>query len=149
MRRVTVAEKEIYGISVRTSNANEFNPETAKIAALYQNFDKTVPVDYKNGARVYGLYYGYESDHNGEFSVLAGTDQPAASPARFLEKVKITGGDYLVFEAKGRVPQVVIDTWARIWDYFANDKSEYQRAYTTDFEYYKSQDEIDIYIALK
>jgi predicted transcriptional regulator YdeE len=142
-------EKKIWGISVRTTNANEFNPETARIGALYQAFDKKVPVDYKNGARVYGVYYDYESDHKGEFSVLAGTDQLSEPAAETLQQITLKAGDYLVFNAKGQVPQVVIETWAKIWDYFSNPECEYQRAYTSDFEHYKSQDEVDICIAVK
>lgn len=134
MKLVTVEEKTISGISVRTRNANEFNPQTARIGALYQEFDKKVPVDYKSGARVYGVYYDYESDHNGEFSVLAGTDRLATSPGLALKQVMLTRGVYLMFEAKGQVPQVVIETWTKIWDYFADEASEYKRTYSTDFE---------------
>lgn len=149
MKLVTVEEKIITGICVRTSNASEFNPKTARIGALYQDFDQKVAVDYKRGARVYGVYYDYESDHLGEFSVLAGTDQLTEAPTEQLEQITLGRGDYLVFSAKGPVPQVVIDTWARVWDYFSNAESEHQRAYTTAFEHYKSQDEVDIYIAVK
>lgn len=149
MKFLQINEKLINGISIRTTNANEFNPETAKIGGLYQDFDKKVPVDYKNGARVYGVYYNYESDHSGQFSVMAGTDKLSESSKEPLEQVSLTKGDYLVFEAKGEVPQVVIETWGEIWDYFSNTDAEYQRAYTTDFEYYKSQDEIEIHISVK
>ena len=149
MRLVKTEEKQISGISVRTTNASESDPKTAQIGALYQQFDEKVPVDYKNGARVYGVYYDYESDHAGEFSVLAGTDQLAESPAEALEHVTLVNGDYLVFEAKGPVPQVVIETWGKIWEYFSSQACEHQRAYTTDFEHYRSPDEIDIYIAVK
>ena len=146
---VQVDEKTITGISVRTTNANETNPETSQIGALYQRFDETVPVDYKNGARVYGVYYNYESDASGEFSVLAGSDQINESVVSTLEQVTIPGGKYMVFEAAGEMPQVVIDTWSKIWDYFSTENVPYQRAYTTDFEFYKNQNEIEIYIAVK
>ena len=75
MKVIQIDEKQIKGISIRTTHANEMNPETSKIAALYQKFDEKVPVDYKNGARVYGVYYNYESDYSGKFSVLAGTER--------------------------------------------------------------------------
>lgn len=149
MKVVHVDEKLIKGISVRTTNTREFNPETSKIGRLYQVFDKKVPVDYKNGARVYGVYYNYETDCSGEFSVLAGTDKFTELATEPLEQVTLVNGNYLVFVAKGQVPQVVIDTWTKVWDYFANEEAPYQRAYATDFEFYKSQDEIEIYISLK
>ena len=153
MKMIKMKEKQIQGISIRTTNAQEFNPETSKIGGLYQKFDQNVPVDYKNGARVYGIYYDYESDHSGEYSVLAGADtisEPSKTP---LEQVTLASGDYLVFEIKGfspeDVPQVVIDTWSKIWNYFDSKDAQHERAYTTDFEYYKSQNEIEIHIAIK
>ncbi len=148
MKIVQIDEQEIRGISIRTTNENELNPENAGISALWQTFDSKVSVDYQNGNKIYGIYYNYDSDANGEFSVLAGTNQNdnATEP---LEKIKILSGQYLVFEAKGNIPQIVIDTWGVIWEYFSKENAEYQRAYITDFEFYKNQDEIEIYIAIK
>jgi len=145
---VDVDEKKINGITTRTTNDDEFNSKNARIANLWQTFDSNVSVDYKNGNRVYGVYYNYESDANGEFSVLAGTDQNDSSTGK-LENINIISGKYLVFEAKGEMPQVVIDTWGKVWEYFSSSKAEYQRAYTTDFEYYKNENEIEVCIAIK
>lgn len=149
MKPIQIDEKLINGISIRTTNANEMNPETSQIGALYQRFDEEVTVDYKNGSRVYGVYYNYESDASGEFSVLAGTDQISPSENNELEKIKLPKGKYIVFEAKGDMPQVVIDTWGEIWNYFENNKNMPERAYCVDFEYYKSQNEVEIYIGVK
>ncbi len=149
MKIVQLDEKQIKGISIRTTNANEMNPETSKIGALHQQFDEKVPINYKNGACVYGVYYNYESDYSGEFSVLAGSDQIDKTLTNNLENVSIPSGIYMAFEAKGEVPQVVIETWSKIWDYFSQEDAQYQRAYTTDFEFYKNQNEVEIYIAVK
>ena len=149
MKIVQLDEKQIKGISIRTTNANEMNPETSKIGALHQQFDEKVPINYKNGARVYGVYYNYESDYSGEFSVLAGSDQIDKTLTNNLENVSIPSGTYMAFEAKGEVPQVVIETWSKIWDYFSQEDAQYQRAYTTDFEFYKNWNEVEIYIAVK
>ena len=150
MRTVSIEEKVIYGISVRTTNANEMNPETAKIGKTWQKFDNEVVVDYQNGERVYGVYFNYESDANGEFDVLAGCEKCNNS----LDNVILQKGKYLIFEAKAKAKddnariQAVIETWGKVWQYFNNDKSEYKRAYKTDFEYYKNQTDIDIYISI-
>jgi len=118
MKIVQFNNKKISGISIRTTNANEMNPETAKIGALYQQFDKNVSVDYKNGARVYGVYFNYESDASGEFSVLSGADQVETSNIS-LEEITLPDGKYLVFEATGEMPHAVIETWGKIWAYFS------------------------------
>lgn len=148
MKITKFAGKTIQGISTHTTNANEMNPETAKIGALHQEFDNTVRVDYKNGARVYGVYYDYESDARGEFSVLAGADKIESTKVP-LQEITLPAGDYLVFSGKGEMPQAVIDTWMQVWNYFAEDKQPtHKRAYTIDFEFYKNEDEVDIYIAI-
>ena len=149
MKIVKLQERQIKGLSIRTSNAKEMNPQTAKIGVLHQQFDAKVSVDYKNGARVYCVYYNYESDHTGEFSVLAGADQIEGTQAENLETITLSAGTYMVFEATGEMPQVVIETWVKIWEYFSSANKQYQRSYITDFEFYKSQHEVEIYIGVK
>ncbi len=147
MKPVKVDSQTVYGISVRTRNANEMNPETAKIGDLWQRFYEQVTPEMKAGANIYGVYYNYESDAGGEFSVLAGA-APLLDTLHDLEKVTLEAGDYLLFEGKGDMPQTVINTWTEIWGFFAAN-TDYKRAYTTDFELYKSEDEIAIYIAIQ
>ena len=150
MRVEEIEEKIIYGISTRTKNSNEMNPETAKISTIWQEFDNTVEVNYKDGKRVYGIYYNFESDENGEFDVLAGHETSNEK----LDKVTIEKGKYLVFnktfeqtDDNTRI-QAIIETWGRVWDYFLNENSQYKRRYKSDFEYYKGQNEIEIYISI-
>lgn len=148
MKVVQFSGKEIQGIHIRTNNADEMNPKTAKISLLYQHFDNVVSVDFKGGARIYGAYFDYESDASGEFSVLAGVDKVKSSTER-LEKITLPSGKYAVFEGKGEMPQCVIETWEKVWAYFSQDDVPYKRAYTTDFEFYKNQNEVHIYIAIQ
>jgi predicted transcriptional regulator YdeE len=124
-------------------------PEVSKIRGLWQRFYDVIAPNLMNGATIFGVYHNYESDASGEFSVLAGADQINVSSSCSTDKVLIQSGNYLLFEAKGDMPQVVIDTWSKVWEYFESGGSEYQRAYTTDFELYKSQNEIEVYIAIK
>ena len=145
MKIITLDKKIIHGISTRTTNANEMNPKTGKIGALWQEFDKQVSVDYQSGERVYGVYYDYESDDNGEFSVLAGYDGKDEN----LEEVMIVSGKYLRFVASGEMPQVVIKTWGKIWAYFSDENLEFKRSYQTDFEYYKNGNDIEIFISIR
>jgi predicted transcriptional regulator YdeE len=150
MNIVNIEEKQIYGLSVRTTNAREMNPETAQIGATWQKFDQDVSVDYQGGERVYGVYYDYESDANGEFNVLAGTEKADEA----LEKVTIQKGKYLVFKGRATAAddqariQTVINLWGEVWAYFDNPDSEYKRAYITDFEHYKNPTGIEIYISI-
>jgi predicted transcriptional regulator YdeE len=55
---------------------------------------------------------------------------------------------YLKFTARGAQPSSIMKAWANIWSYFG--KSDHpMRAYTDDFELYKSPELVEIYIAVK
>ncbi|XQW84115.1 GyrI-like domain-containing protein [Thalassotalea piscium] len=144
-----VRETLITGLSLRTDNATEMDPTTATIGKLWQAFDNTVPVDYKKGERVYGVYFDYESDHTGLFSVLAGFNGSTFPEHSALKQVVIPEGQYLVFSHEGDMPKIAIDAWTEVWQYFANENVEQQRLYTTDFEYYPSSNKIEVHIAIK
>ncbi|MPQ75878.1 GyrI-like domain-containing protein [Hydrogenovibrio sp. JE_KL2] len=149
MKPVSIEAIQVHGLVVRTRNVDEMNPETSKIAPLWQQFWQDVaPLLDEQKSQVYGVYYDYESDASGEFNVMAGTDFLTNDNAS-LKPVTIEKGNYLVFVGKGDMPQTVINTWADIWAYFSADNCEYQRAYTTDFELWKGGDEVHIHIAVK
>lgn len=109
MKIVAIKGKTISGLTTRTDNATEMNPTTGKISDLWQSFDQLVPVDYQHGERVYGLYYDYQSDHTGEFTVLAGFDGNVSTAHSSLTQMTIPDGKYLVFSKSGDMPQIAID----------------------------------------
>jgi predicted transcriptional regulator YdeE len=148
MSVIHVNEKVIFGLVARTNNENEMNSQLKKIAGLVQEFDASVSVNYRSGARVYTVYSDYETDSSGSYSVLVGTDKVESSTVA-LESVKIQEGNYLVFSARGNVPNIVLETWSKIWSHFESENCPHVRAYSTDFEFYKSQNEIEIHIAIK
>ena len=146
MKTVQVEEFQVTGIKVRTQNADEMNADSAKIGTLWQGFSSQVAPKLADNAKVYGVYCQYESDANGAFDVYAAADKLTDTDA--FESQTIQAGEYMVFSQKGDMPQAVIDAWVEIWQYFS-ELPERERAYTTDFEYYKSDDEVEVYIALK
>ena len=148
MNVIHINEKTIFGLSARTNNENEMNPQNRKIAALVQKFDASVSVNYRDGARVYSVYSDYETDASENYSVLVGADKVESSTVE-LESVKIQERNYLVFSAKGQVPKIVFETWSKIWSYFKGENCSHVRAFKTDFEFYKNKNEIEIHIAIK
>ena len=90
----------IKGFSVVTNNKAEFS-QNGKIPGLWQRFDNTIPVDYVGGERVYGVYFNYESDHAGNFTVLAGYDGKKVPKNAEVENIRIPQGKYLVFTKQG------------------------------------------------
>lgn len=145
MSVVQIEEKAINGIKVRTKNADEMSPDSSKIPGLWQLFYGDIAPKLEREASIFGVYCNYESDFTGEFDVVAGSDMFEGG----VDSVTIQAGKYLIFEGKGSMPQAVIDTWSEIWRYFSSGEPEYVRAYTTDFELYKGDSEIQIYISIK
>jgi predicted transcriptional regulator YdeE len=146
IKKVEIESNIVTGLQVRTKNADEMNPETQKIAPLWGRFFNEVLPTLEEGATVYGVYHNYESDAMGEFDVLVGADALAVTEE--MKSVEVQEGKYLMFPVKGELPQAIIDTWMQVWAYFEDPSIDEKRAYETDFELYKSEDEVEIYIGV-
>ncbi|MET3457143.1 MULTISPECIES: GyrI-like domain-containing protein [Pseudomonas] len=146
----TVKPFTVAGLQVRTRNTDEQRLDTARIAPMWQQFFTEELFD-KIPARqsesfVYGVYSNYESDATGHFDVTAGVQVYEASAG--YPAVDIEGGEYLVFSAKGKMPDCVIQAWGLIWAYFA-DNPQTLRRFTTDFEVYSAPESVAIYIGVQ
>lgn len=153
-----IAAFSVAGIAVRTRNSEEMNPAIARLGGLWnrffsQSWDRKLPARSDGDGRIFGVYSGYESDEHGAFDVTAGVAVAAPDLVKVqavpgAARVDIEAGDYLVFTGEGEMPQMVIDTWVRIWRYFA-EHSEVQRRFATDFEAYEGPDKVAIHIGVK
>lgn len=143
----------VSGINTRTSNEKEDNPETAQIPNLWRRFSeeelfKIIPNQTSNFS-VYGVYSEFDMDAGGDFTVTAGVEiRNDLSENMAFPIVVIEGGRYLEFKAKGPMPGSLFSKWKEIWDFFGKT-ADYKRAYTTDFDVYKAQDEVDIYVSIQ
>jgi predicted transcriptional regulator YdeE len=150
---VTCEEMAVLGIEVTTSNAAESDPDKARIPALWGRFFGEDVLSKIPGKRApvspVGVYTDYESDHNGRYRVLVGAvvEQGTLPPEGF-GRATVPAGRYLIFRGEGQMPGIVIQTWISVWQYFA-EGSSHVRAYTADFELYRGQNAVDIYIAVK
>lgn len=136
------------GLKVRTCNANEMNTDTAKIADLWQAFGQKYGPKLTADTKVYGVYTNYDTDMTGDFDVIACCDDKNIKVADSIN-VATKESRYLVFNGEGEMPDAVIDLWGEIWQYFSSEDCAHQRTYTSDFEYYKSDSEVEIAIAIK
>jgi predicted transcriptional regulator YdeE len=95
------------------------------------------------------VYTDYESDHTGQYRLIAGAavDAGVSTPDGML-RATIPAGNYLLFEAEGDMPNVVIETWKTVWSHFS-EPSRHVRAYATDFEIYPARRSVEIYISIK
>lgn len=138
----------VTGIKTRTNNKNEISGSQAKIGELWQQFYEKIADKLTEKSSVYGVYSGYESDHKGDFDVIVAANELSVEQPE-LHQIEVQEGDYLVFSANGKMPEVVIELWNNIWQYFESENCQHVRAFTTDFEFYKSPAEIEIYIAIR
>lgn len=143
----------IAGIQVRTNNRLEMSPDDSRIDRLWDGFrsehlDRQIP-DRAAGSPVYGVYSDYQDGEDGDYSVLAGVEvtDEAKIPDDY-RTVVIEAGDYLVFRARGRLADIVMETWSAIWRYFEQGDTP-QRRFQTDYEVYESTDKIAIYIGVR
>jgi predicted transcriptional regulator YdeE len=146
----------VVGIEVRTKNALEANPDTARIADLWRRFFAE-KVSEKITHRpdpgvVLGVYTNYESDHTGFYTLIVGAQvRDAKSIPNGMVGVTIPAAQYLVFPAPGRIPEAIVTAWGKVWNYFAQSSAA-RRAYTTDFELYNMSDgeaSAEIYVAIE
>jgi predicted transcriptional regulator YdeE len=95
---------------------------------------------------LYGVYSAYESDANGQFTATVAVAVSAATPT--FDTIEVGGGRYLVFEVRGAIPQSVIEAWGKIWPFFEASK-KWKRRFAEDFELYRGQDKVEIYIGVE
>lgn len=149
MKEQILEAVKAYGLSVRTNNTDEVDPAKAQIGQLWQGFfDQAFP-KLTPDSKVYGLYTNYESDFTGEFDVIACANTLNDNDLDALVETEIQAGKYLTFSAEGELPQAVIALWGEVWAYFNAADCSHVRTYTTDFEFYKGETEVEISIAIK
>lgn len=150
VKETQVAAFRVSGLKVRTRNTDESEPGSGKIGPMWGRFFgeglyEKIP-GKQMGSPVYGVYSAYESDADGLFDVSAAvaTDEPAPG----FESQVIQAGTYRVFEARGAIPEAIIQTWQQIWSYFQQPDAP-ARAYATDFEAYVGDDVALIHIGIR
>lgn len=155
--KASLPEMTLIGISTRTNNQNEMNPETAKIGTTVQRyFSQALCSKIDNRVsphKTYSVYTDYASDHSGDYTYFIGeaVDSTDNIPEGFT-KITIPAQDYTKFtHGPGPMPQVCIELWQKIW---AQESLHAQRAYLADFEIYDERamdpqnTSLDIYIGI-
>lgn len=155
-----MTEMKLVGVSVRTNNALEMDPTTAKIGALLGDYfaDSTANAipNRKNPGVTLCCYTDYESDENGDYLYFVGevvtSFEDVPEPFKTLT---IPTARYVKFTTEeGQMPNVVFSAWQDIWTMTPSDFGG-ERAYQVDFEVYDqramdpAKTVIDIYIGLK
>jgi len=157
---VTKPEMKMIGLSVRTNNKNEMNPQQAKISGLAGNYfiyDSAVKIpNRKNPGLTFVVYTEYASDEHGDYTYFIGEEVTSFEnlPPDF-KSLTIPASRYQKLTTpSGQMPQVVIDAWQQIWKMTDKDFGG-KRTYQADFEVYgpnasdPANTSVDIYIGIK
>ena len=121
-----IKSKKITGKKIRTNN-NKID----EIISLW----KEVPTLGLSGD-IYAVYYNYESDFNGDFDFLIGSENNVSK-----DFADIKEGKYMIWTADSQ--DAVGSAWQKIWN------TELDRAYESDFEVYSQDGSIKIFIGIK
>jgi predicted transcriptional regulator YdeE len=155
-----LSEIKLVGITARTSNVREMNPETAKIGATLQKFFgsgmQAQIFGRKNPGTVFAVYTNYESDEHGEYTYFLGEEvNDFENIQQGFETLTIHEQTYVKFTSDpGKMPAVCINMWQSIWKMKAADLGG-ERAYIADFEVYDERSQnpehavLDIYIGIQ
>lgn len=154
------SEIKLVGLTARTNNKNEMNPQTSKIGELAgrfwgQQLANTI-AHRKNPGVTYSVYTQYDSNEHGEYTYFIGEEVSSFDniPSE-LQQLTIPAAKYQKFTTQsGKMPEVVINAWQQIWQMSASDLGG-ERAYVADFEVYDQRaidpanTSLDIYIGIK
>jgi len=136
----------VAGLTARTSNGAEQDHATSCIGALWDRFFgeevyESTP-HRTTDKRLFGVYSAYASDAHGAYDVTTGVAVFCGE-----RSVAIEAGQYLVFNGRGDMPQMVISTWQQIWAFFASHP-DIARRYRSDFEAYEGPNHVAIHIGV-
>lgn len=162
MQKIIVKSEQmkLVGISVRTNNQTENDPDNAVIGPLVEKYFREKIVNQiankKNPGTTISAYLNYESDYTGDYTYMIGEEVTDFNSSNDDQEVAIIPAQtYCKFTTdSGQMPNVVIDAWEAIWSMNAEDFGG-ERAYKGDFELYdlRAHDMenaiVDIYIGIK
>ncbi len=150
-------EIKLIGLSTRTNNKNEIDPQKAKISELATHFWSIVNQipNRKNPGTILSVYTEYDSDEHGDYTFFIGEEVHSfENIPNTLQKLIIPAAEYQRFTTpSGKMPTVIIDAWQQIWKMTTADFGG-KRAYRADFEVYDERasdptnTSLDIYIGI-
>jgi predicted transcriptional regulator YdeE len=151
----------LVGLTARTNNENEMNPESskiAKLAGLYWGDQIANNFKHRTSPMVtYAAYTEYESDENGDYTYFIGerVDSLDDQDLSQFQTITLLASKYQkLTTAAGKIPDIIISAWQEIWTMNESDFGG-KRRYIADFEVFDQRAAdpnnavIDIYIGIE
>lgn len=146
MEKVRREARGVAGMTVRTSNSDEMQPDKARIGGLWQAFSRQLAERSITPAAVYGIYSNFESDERGAYDITVAMAEDDTRP--YADRLTIPAGWYLRFAKEGPQPETTIGLWQEIWRYFAVAGAP-RRTFVCDYEEYSQRDNVAIYVGIE
>ncbi len=156
---VSKPEIKLVGITIKTNNNDEMDPERAKIGPLVaryesENIAKSIPHRLHSGV-TYSVYTNYDSNELGDYTYFIGEEVSMTYDIpKSLTLLTIPASEYQKFTTEpGKMPEVVIEAWQEIWA-MTREELGGVRKFVADFEIYDqkacdpSNAIVDIYIGI-
>ncbi|WP_214320549.1 GyrI-like domain-containing protein [Nonomuraea sediminis] len=144
------AEVLVVGYAVRTINADEMDPAKAKLPGLWQRAGAPgafAHVPGRTDENLYAVLTDYESDHHGAYTQIVGVGvRTVPRLPEGMVAVRVPAGQSLRLEARGPMPQAIIDAWMRVWKHTESGGTP-PRSFATDLEIHHPEG-ADLYIAV-
>lgn len=123
---------------IRTNN---FNDELSMRKIMNMWKDASTKLSSHEG-HTYGLYYDYESDYKGDYTLAVAIEGKSDSSIMMPHDI-----DYEIFKVDTDEEQGIFNAWEKIWK--KEEDGQLNRAYTYDFEKYYTDGNIEIFIAVQ
>jgi predicted transcriptional regulator YdeE len=125
------------GISIRTTNINgQSAQDIGQLAEQFFSQQLAEKIPNRVDDALIFVYTDYESDQNAPYTTYIGCRVSSYKGVDSTFKRKqIKGGKYAVFKPVGRQPDVVLETWQRIW----SGQDGLSRLYEADYDVYKGE----------
>jgi len=140
----------VVGIAVRTTNADEMDPARAKLPVLWRRAGSPGAFAHVPGRldeNLYAVLTDYESDHHGAYTQIVGIAvRTVPRLPEGMVAVRVPAAQVLRVQARGPMPQAMIDAWQRVWKH-AESGGTPARSFSTDLEVHH-RGGADLYIAV-
>ncbi|MGM0125213.1 hypothetical protein IGI37_002611 [Enterococcus sp. AZ194] len=125
--------------SERTNNFTDPAIQT-KILSLWEINASTVQETFEKGGTIVCVYHAYQTNYKGDYSVSLCPEEVADG---IFDTTKYQWKEYIV-DSDDKLG--VINTWQKIWA--EEDNQQIKRVYDFDFEQYKANGEVSIFVAI-
>lgn len=125
--------------SIRTNNFND-KLLIDKIGKMWERTNQKLK---QHSTSIYGVYYDYESNYKGDYSLSVAIEENIGTSL-----INLPDNDkYEIFKVDTTDEQGIFNTWSKIWE--QEESGLLARKYSYDFEKYYPNGHVEIHIAIK